>query len=512
MPNLTPSNAALALACIVLVMKYVLKKKEGPLPPGPKPRFLIGNALDIPFVHPQERYLEWSKKLNSSMIYLQALGNKILVLHDQEDAEELFEKRAAIYSDRPVFPTMELLGWDYNFGLFEYGDFWRKHRRISQQNFRATAVHKFYPVQIRKTHDMLAGLLDTPERFDEHNKILSLSIPLTTMYGYEVKSLDDPVIVAADMNIELGAKVISPGGSFANVIPILKYVPWTWTQRMAKEIRWLTSEMKRIPLDALLEDMAKGRAIPSLVGAFLEKKQTVGATAEDERIILNIANTVYSGAGETTISATRSFFYLITVHPEVQAKAQAELDRVLGSPPRLPTFEDTPSLPYIEAIYREVLRWYPPVYLGVPHTSTADDWYKGYFIPKGTTIFANVWAMNRDEERYGKDPYSFNPDRFIDESGNVRSDGRLLAYGFGRRGCLGKYLARNTLWLMIASVLACFNLRKPKDENGQEMEISDEFEEEGLMGRKAPFKCDITPRSEEWRQLIDATRTQGYKF
>ncbi len=69
-------------------------------------------------------------------------------------------------------------------------------------------------------------------------------------------------------------------------------------------------------------------------------------------------------------------------YPEVQRKAQAEIDQVIGSS-RLPDFEDRPALPYIEAIYREVMRWSQSLPLGVPHAVTEDDHYNGYFIPKG---------------------------------------------------------------------------------------------------------------------------------
>lgn len=72
----------------------------------------------------------------------------------------------------------------------------------------------------------------------------------------------------------------------------------------------------------------------------------------------------------------------MAVHPEVQKKAQAEIDQVIG-PERLPEFDDRPSLPYIEAIYREVLRFAPPGPLGMPHRLMEDDYYKGYFIPRG---------------------------------------------------------------------------------------------------------------------------------
>ena len=73
--------------------------------------------------------------------------------------------------------------------------------------------------------------------------------------------------------------------------------------------------------------------------------------------------------------------------PEFQEKAQAEIDRVVGQE-RLPDYNDRESLPYIEAMYREILRWRPPGPLGVPHYAASDDVYHGYFIPKGWFLIA----------------------------------------------------------------------------------------------------------------------------
>lgn len=80
----------------------------------------------------------------------------------------------------------------------------------------------------------------------------------------------------------------------------------------------------------------------------------------------------------------------MAMHPEVQKTAQAELDAVIGSH-RLPYYTDRSSLPYIDAIVKECLRWQPVAPLGVVHKSIADDEYKGYFIPKGTLVMANIW-------------------------------------------------------------------------------------------------------------------------
>ena len=133
-------------------------------------------------------------------------------------------------------------------------------------------------------------------------------------------------------------------------------------------------------------------------------------------------------------------------HREVQKRAQEEIDRVIGSS-RLPDLTDRPNLPYIDAIYRELLRHSPPVALGIPHALAEDDVYKGYFLPKGiyhvevhpfltiligAVVFANIWAMAHDENVY-PDPFTFKPERFLNVDGSLNDDNRILAYGFGRR-------------------------------------------------------------------------------
>src|SRR6266404_6345760 len=103
-------------------------------------------------------------------------------------------------------------------------------------------------------------------------------------------------------------------------------------------------------------------------------------------------------------------------HPDVQARAHAELDKVVGHA-RPPTFDDLPSLPYVRAIVKEVLRWAQIAPFGIPHVSTADDWYEGMFIPKGTICLPNMRLINADPSVYGEDAMRFNPDRHLDDGG-----------------------------------------------------------------------------------------------
>ena len=82
----------------------------------------------------------------------------------------------------------------------------------------------------------------------------------------------------------------------------------------------------------------------------------------------------------------------MSLYPEVQKAAQAELDTVVGSG-RLPEFADRDKLPYINAVVKEIMRWYPVAPLGLARLNTADDVYNGYFIPEGSIVMVNVWYV-----------------------------------------------------------------------------------------------------------------------
>ena len=144
----------------------------------------------------------------------------------------------------------------------------------------------------------------------------------------------------------------------------------------------------------------------------------------------------------------------MSLYPDIQKKAQAELDTVVG-PDRLPDFSDRDSLVYIDAIIKEALRWMPPAPLGLTHCTRKDDELRGYFIPAGTVLIANIWyvysllvhacgdggsnasydrACLHDRDAY-ESPQEFKPERFL-RDGKLDPDVRDPAdfvFGFGRR-------------------------------------------------------------------------------
>lgn len=138
----------------------------------------------------------------------------------------------------------------------------------------------------------------------------------------------------------------------------------------------------------------------------------------------------------------RTFVLAMSLYPEVQKKAQKIVDAAIGGE-RLPDFSDFGSIPYIDAIISEVLRWKPPLPLSIPHGATEDDHYNGFLIPKGSIVVANICAVLQDEKVYGPSTDRFIPERFMTDAGrvnpNLSSD---AAFGYGRRQCPGKGATR----------------------------------------------------------------------
>ena len=89
----------------------------------------------------------------------------------------------------------------------------------------------------------------------------------------------------------------------------------------------------------------------------------------------------------------KAFFLAMSLYPEAQKKAQAELDSVVGKN-RLPDLSDRDKLVYVNAILKELLRWMPPAPLGLSHSTLEDDEMCGYFVPKGTMLLANIWCVD----------------------------------------------------------------------------------------------------------------------
>ncbi|KAF7365142.1 O-methylsterigmatocystin oxidoreductase [Mycena venus] len=501
-------RSSLALiAFVIVLLKFIEKlfsKQRLPFPPGPLPQLLSGNIRDLPTKQPWLTYTEWGRRYGD-LVHATAFGQHIVIVNSVKTAVELFEKRSHTYSDRPVITMIDLMGWESNIGFMHVGNRWRQHRRMFQQHFRPDASRHYRPIQMNKVYQLLQGLLSSPQDFRELIKTLAAAIIMSTVYGYEVKPSNDRFVSLSESAVQKIGESVFPGAVAVNAFPILKYLP-SWMpgagfQRFAAESRQLAEEMREVPYNFVKQNMRDGVDSKSMVAKLLEASQACGRSDEDA--IQAAAAVAYAAGADTTVSALASFFLAMALHPGIQKKAQHEIDTVVGTH-RLPKFEDRPLLPFVEALYREVMRWRPVLPLGVSHATSAHDVYNGYFIPKGATVISNIWAMTRDESFY-PEPERFNPDRFFTVDGKLNNDDIVLAFGFGRRICVGRHYADATVWATIVSVLATFHIAKAKNSAGNEIDIDPNNYSDTFISHPLSFPCSITPRSDAAKSLVQAT-------
>ncbi|KAG2056881.1 cytochrome P450 [Suillus hirtellus] len=498
--NITWLDLCLTGAGVYLVKQAFSKKNPAPYPPGPPGWPLVGNIADMPHTKAWLTFAQWGKKYGD-ISHVEVLGRHIIVLNSVKAAIELLDKKSAVYSDRPVL-TMggELVGWKYTLGLLSYGDRFRYYRKnIHRVIGNNAAIHIFEPIEEIETHRFLKRMFAKPEQLLAHIRHTAGAIILRISYGYEVKENNDPLIDVADRAMDQLSRSTDTGAFMVDIMPWLAKVPeWfpgAGFKCLARKWRQTLEEMADVPYKFVKDQMAAGVAPVSFTSNLLQGRTL---SAEEDHMVKWSAVSLYSGGADTTVSTIYSIFLAMTLFPDVQKKAQAEIDAVVGTD-RLPSFADRNSLPYIEALVKEALRWNVVAPTAI-HCTSEDDIHDGYYIPKGSLIMANIWFMLNDPQTYA-DPSQFKPERFLDNDGNdPEREPRTICFGFGRRICPGLHLADASIWLSTVMSLAVFDISKIV-ENGVE-HTPEVDSSSGAISHPKPFKCCIKPRSAKAIALI----------
>ncbi|CAI7676626.1 unnamed protein product [Penicillium discolor] len=318
------------------------------------------------------------------------------------------------------------------------------------------------------------------------------------VYGYKVEpSGSDPLIDLADLSAQQFSNAVQIGNWAVDSIPI--WFPGAGFQRTAQEWGQVLTTLAEMPYAFVLHQRRKQKDTASYVSKHLDLLNGA-ATPDEENLIKWTAAVIYSGGADTSVSSLSTFFLAMAKFPDVQRRAQAELDLVVGS--RLPILNDRPNLPYVDALIKEVMRWHPIGPLGVAHMTTQEDEYNGYRIPKGAVLIPNIWSFAHDPEIYNE-PMKFNPGRFLQREDSVapECDPKKFVFGFGRRICPGRFLADTSLFLIISKSLAVFDIAKRVGADGKEIDPPAEFLP-GIISHPSPFHIQVRPRSEHAEKLI----------
>ncbi|KAJ7127124.1 cytochrome P450 [Mycena epipterygia] len=487
--------AAGALLWLLYRQQWKARTQGYPLPPGPPSKPLIGNILNVSPKRPWFKLTEYKKEYGD-LVFFHGLGNNILVLNSMESVVDLLDKRGNIYSHRPEFTVAgELMALGQSMPLLPYGNEWRAHRKLAHVALSQGAVKQYHVVQEDLAALLNKAILDKPEDFFSHVRLAAQRIVLTVTYGLSVEAADNEYITQAEETMDIIGKATVPGAYLADLLPFLKHLPSFFAfHQEARHGKSMIEELVTKPYEHVKSDMTGGDAKPSLTQHLLSLEESEAMDNYEHRVKWT-AGAMYGAGGETTYSTVLIFIMLMAMHPDVQTRVQEEVDRVVGKD-RLPVIADRPDMPYLNAVIKETMRWHPVLPLSIARRTDKDDVYGGYFVPKGTTVLPNVWAIALQPD--GKyDPEAFIPERFLDPEVQV-IDPNLWAFGFGRRICPGQYLAQNSLFVLISNIAFAFDVSQPQDGN-----IEPAFGP-NLVSYPQPFKCRIKPRSEAKAALVES--------
>ncbi|PIL22777.1 cytochrome P450 [Ganoderma sinense ZZ0214-1] len=499
-----PLVAFLALPVLLYVLSSAIwRDRSGgrPLPPGPTSFPLVGNLSYMRKPQLWKAHRDLCVTYNSDIVHLKVLGQHICILGSPKSIFALLDKRSSVTSDREHSPLVRLCGQGFQMSLMPYGAWWRRHRRAFWQHFYPTATEKYRSVQKQSAHMFLRKLLEDPSDLYDHIRYTFSATIVKVTYGVDVAEKNDPYIALIE-KVLAAIVVLTPGRYLLQYLPILEYVPeWVPGAGFQKELsgwRAAADYVKETLFAKSVELLDLADPPQSIVAQLVGKVRNQddrpsnpdsGSAETEMDIAKNVALSIFEAAADTTFSTLQAFFLAMSLCPDVQKKAQAQLDAVVG-PHRLPDHEDQEALPYISAIVKEALRWHVVLPFSIPHLTTEDMEYEGYFIPKGTALLGNK-------------PERFNPDRYLDggELDPNAPDPSRFVFGYGRRTCPGRYFANSSLFINIAFILHTFNITPPLDEQGKAIVIEHTMTET-LTSYPEDFRCTVKPRSDRARQLV----------
>ncbi|KAJ3556830.1 hypothetical protein NM688_g1807 [Phlebia brevispora] len=498
----------------------------------------------VPALKAYPKFHEWAQKYGE-IFYLRLGPQNVIVLNTAEAADELLTNRSKDYSGRASpHVASELMSAGQRMVFMSYDKEWRVARRNIQTAIGPTAsafkhLRRLLDFEsITVLNDLLHYEEIDRSRYESLRANSSIIVPedhwfaifrryttsnvMTMTYGKRAHQIrNNPWLHKIYDVVTEFVRVSQPGNYIADAFPIIRKLP-DFLAPWRKEGKWLHEWEMELWGGLLAEQQAmhkSGVHRDCFVSSYLRQRSeagleespgrgiTDGGWMKDE-LLAYTAATILEAGSDTTATALQAFVLFMLRTPRVLKKAKEEIDTVIG-PDRLPTSDDEARLPYLVACIKETLRRHPVIVMdeGIPHQAEKDDEYKGYFIPKGSTVISNIWAIHMDPEKY-PDPTSFYPERYYKPGeptpwGTGPGTGRdHYAFGFGRRFCQGPHIAELSMFVLCARVLWAFDFASPP---GCPLpDINDELNtwSDGFISAAKVFPVVWKPRSKAKEDFI----------
>ncbi|XP_030796823.1 cytochrome P450 2C19 isoform X2 [Rhinopithecus roxellana] len=458
----------LCLSCLFLLSLWRQSSGRGRLPSGPTPLPIIGNILQLD-VKDMSKSLTNLSKVYGPVFTLYFGLERMVVLHGYEAVKEALIDLGEEFSGRGHSPLADRA--NRGFGIvFSNGKRWKEIRRFSLMTLRNFGMGK------RSTEDrvqeearcLVEELRKTKGSPCDPTFILGCapcnvicSIIFHKRFDYKDQQFLN-LMEKLNENVKIGS---TPWIQICNNFPpFIDYLPGAHN-KLLKNIAFLKSYiLEKVKEHQESMDVNNPR---DFIDCFLIKMEKEKHNQQSEFTIENLENTAADlfGAGtETTSTTLRYALLLLLKHPEVTAKVQEEIERVIGRN-RSPCMQDRSHMPYTDAVVHEVQRYIDLLPTSLPHAVTCDIKFRNYLIPKGTTILISLSSVLHDNKEF-PNPEMFDPRHFLDEGGNFKKSNYFMPFSAGKRICVGEALARMELFLFLTSILQNFNLKSlvdPKD-------------------------------------------------
>ncbi|KAF2827278.1 cytochrome P450 [Ophiobolus disseminans] len=501
---------------LVLVFGFY-SRTEKSLPPGPRALPVIGNLHQIPLTKPWLKFASWSHVYGS--VTGLRLGTKpALVLNDWTAVSDLLDKKGSIYSSRLHMPIVQRVAGDHHTAFQAYGAKWRRSRKTISDYLKDTELDKQAAIQEAEATQLVWDLLQQKEQYRDAVLRYFGAIILASVYGIRGQWYEGGYLKRFFDMEETWAALFDKGQTPPlEVLPWLEYVPewmtpWRGWRSKTDNIQKLQSTIYQDLLENTKKRLASGMGEDCFLARLL-KRQVLDGYSDEE--LMGLAGVMLEGGAETSATTLLIFLLAIAAHPEFQKKAQEEIDAVFGKDQLPNGVADGNALPFLRACYLESIRWRPIAPTAVPHFTTQDDMYKGYFIPAGTIVIMNTWGLHHDTEQY-EDPEAFNPMRFVESKFGVK-DSKIpqddirratYAFGAGRRVCPGQKMAEDSLLSSISKLLWSFDI---VPQGRLDTDIRTAFKDSLVCGPK-DFALQFRVRSERRKNLIQDAWLEANSF
>lgn len=328
------------------------------------------------------------------------------------------------------------------------------------------AVRNYRTFQADESRILIRDFLLDPDDFELSIERYSVSITSIVGWGRRIDRKNDYVAQQA-LKLMEAVNYVVPGIFLMETIPQLMKLP-SWLYSLPSQLRIGAAIGSRY-FYLLTQEGAEAKE--NNFAKYMMNAQQKSRLTDVE--VAGLMGNLIGGGVDTTSSTMISCILAMAAFPDVQAKAHAEMDLVIGHE-RSPTWEDIDQnrLPYLTAIVKETLRWRTVTVLaGIPHANTKPVFYNGYHFPAGTNFTGNMWAIHRNERDFPH-PDEFRPERFLVGEKGEWKDGRrypnkygMNPFGWGRRQCSGQPLAEQGLLYSLGRMIWAFNIKPGLDEN-----------------------------------------------